>query len=294
MSGTTVLDQINTARRYLYSLHNGQYNRLAAAADADDTAFTFDFDLNGIVPGTTLSIGDELLYVWEASTSAKSATLQRAWDGSDAEAHVDASIVEVSPRFPKFTVRAALLEEIRSWGDAIYRTDTFSLSVTGNTLAYDLPIDPFHQITDVRRSTTATDGRWPRVNHYEVDRHADTSDFPSGVALYIRETLTTPLTLQITYTAPLDLDYFDDAADMEDDVGLAASMLDIAPLGAAWRLLAPREAKRTFTEAQGEPRLAEEVPSGATIRTAAGYKQLRDQRLIEESNRLVSKVALRW
>jgi hypothetical protein len=75
---------------------------------------------------------------------------------------------------------------------------------------------------------------------------------------------------------------------------MPTSTFDIAPLGAAWRLLAPREIKRTFTESKGEERDNREVPAGHITQTAASLKRLRDQRLDEEAAELRAQYAWRF
>lgn len=75
-------------------------------------------------------------------------------------------------------------------------------------------------------------------------------------------------------------------------LGLPDSVADIIALGAAARLVLPREVKRNFTEAQGEPRRAEEVAVGAQVASARALMNLRAQRLSEEVSRLSSQYPL--
>ncbi len=65
-------------------------------------------------------------------------------------------------------------------------------------------------------------------------------------------------------------------------------MLDIPRLGAAWRLLTPREITRSNVQAQGEARDTREVPPGTILRDAAGIQAQRDRRLREEAERLLN------
>ena len=53
------------------------------------------------------------------------------------------------------------------------------------------------------------------------------------------------------------------------------------------RLVAPREIKRNFTEAQGEPRRAAEVPPGAVASSMRTVAALRQQRITTEASRLL-------
>lgn len=290
---TTVADLISTTRQQVYGMHRGEYNKLANNISDSATDLSTTYDLRGLAAGIIISIDDELMYVWNVVTSTNALTVERGWLGTTAASHTAGTVIEVSTRFPQVAIRNALLDELRSWPKSLFRIDTYTASIVSSTTAIDLPIDPFYDVIDVRRSSNQSD-RWNRVRNYEIDRHADPNSFPSGQALYIADLIDTACNLQIVYSAPFDLDYFDNGIDMQIDCGLEDGMCDIPPIGAAWRLLAPREIKRTFTEAQGEARHAEEVPAGITMQTAAQLKRLRDQRIIEESDRLAQSKAIRW
>jgi hypothetical protein len=291
MTVTTVADLIESTRRHLFTSYRAEFNFLTDTITAAATTLALDISpLTGVGRGTVLGIGDELLFV--KSVSTQTCTVARGWQGTTAAAHTSGATVEINPRFPNAIIRDAIRDEIRSWGNQLYRVDSYPITATTDT-AYDLPIDPFIQVLDVRRSSTA-DERWKRVTLYEVDRHANTTSFPSGCALQIQQDIPTGSTIQVTYSAPFDLTYIEDGIEAVEDIGLAESMLDIPPYGAAWRLLSTREVPRTFADAQPEARRSEEVPPGHNDRTAAGLKRIRDQRLAEETSRLIAKTAVRW
>jgi hypothetical protein len=144
----------------------------------------------------------------------------------------------------------------------------------------------------VRRSDSSDD-RWRRIK-YEVVRNANTTSFPSGNALQLQEDMPASVTLQVVYSKPLTLTTFTDTTDLTSTIGMPDSTIDIPPLGACWRLLAPREAKRTFTESKGEERDNREVPAGHITQTAASLKRLRDQRIDEEAAALRAVYAWRF
>jgi hypothetical protein len=294
---TDVSDLIEQTRRHLYGTYRALYNRNSDPLTDATTSITFDFELGRIAAGSIISIDDELIYVWEVNTTTHVATVvSRGWMGTTAAAHDDGSLVEVSPRFPTVLVRQALLDELRSWPDSLYRVDTEEITAVVSTRGYDFPVVPFHDIIEVRRSPlTCEYGIWPEIKEFSVDRHASVTEYTSGQALYINEGLpTTTETLKVLYSAPFSLDYFDDGIDLTYDIGLPESTYDIPPLGAAWRLLAPREVRRSFVEAQGESRRSEEVAPNAAMQTAANLKRLRDERLREEAAKIQAKRSWKW
>jgi hypothetical protein len=113
-----------------------------------------------------------------------------------------------------------------------------------------------------------------------------TTDFASGGALVIYEGGYPGQAIRVRYRAPFgSLTALDD--DVLADTGLPATAHDLPPLGAAVRLVAGREVKRNFTEAQGEPRRAEEVPPTATLQSSRELLRIRQQRIVAEQSRLL-------
>ena len=294
----TVGDQIEETRRHLQGMQRPEFNFLTSTITSGATTLTFDLPQGGIQRNGIISIDDEMMFV--KSVSAQVATVSRGWLGTTAAAHTAAATIEVNPRFPRFAIKEALKEEIRSWPTSLYWVDTItvaSASTSTTDRSYDLTsVGSFYAVRDVRHEpfATTTGGTWPVIDDWEVARNLPTADFASGSALFLAKYLEKAARLQLTVTKPFVTSTWADSTDMETTVKLASSMLDIPPMGAAWRLLAPRETQRTFTEAQSESRLAQDVPPGATITTAERLKRLRDLRIVEEGDRLARQMPLRW
>lgn len=295
---TTVSDLIEETRRQLQGSTRVILNRLASAVTSSATSLTLEFTIN-FGAGAYLALGDEIVYVWSVDTTTKAVTVQRGQLGSKSSAHSAGDIVEVNPEFPKVRIRQALRDEIKSWPNDLFQVDSVSVDATAGYYAQGLNIpvtDDWHYILDVRHSSSG--GRsgsykdaWPQVK-FEVVRDADTSDFANGAAIILQEPVPTG-SLRVTYARPFDCSTFDDSTVLETTVGLSSTMLDIPPVGAAWRLELPREVKRTQTYAQGESRMAEEVEAGAILRAGQFLKAIRDQRISEEAARLRAKYPVR-
>jgi len=283
---TTVEYLINATLRELNGMHRAEWNKLATTVDTDDESVVATFDLKGIAAGSYVGLGNEILYVWDTTVPTKTLTVQRAMLGSTRETHDAGDLIEVNPRFPRFAILAALRDEIRSWIPNLYRiaADTFTLDGGETSINLD-GLGDILKILDVSRVPVNSGDPYTRVA-YRIDRHADTDTFDSGTAIHVTDSPGSTTSYRIVCATPFDVSTFDETTYLVDDIGLAGSMFDIAPLGAAWRLLATREVKRTFTEGQGEPRIAQEVPPGHILQAATGLKQLRDQRIAEEAKRL--------
>jgi hypothetical protein len=111
--------------------------------------------------------------------------------------------------------------------------------------------------------------------------------FASGNMLQLYEPAAPGRAIRVKYRAP-----FGQLVNLTDNVGtvtgLPDSAMDIPPMGAAMRLVAPREIKRNFTESQGEPRRSEEVPPGAVAGSWRGLAGMRAQRILSEAMRLAA------
>ncbi len=285
---STVAGHIQTVRRLLLGAHRPEFNVLDGAIDADDTSLSFLYAPMGIGHASYLAIDSEILYVF--AVQGQSVTVMREALGTTAATHADGAIIECNPRFPDALILDEMRAEIDSWPRSVYRADAVDLTVPTNTTTVDL--DGITGLIDVlevfRKPVTSIDDRYPSIP-FTAKRQMSASDFASGVALSLDRTpaAAQAVDLRVVCAVGFDTSTFEAATDLQADVGLSAGLEDALKYGVAWRLLVGREVKRTFTEAQGEPRHAEEVPPGHSTSTAQAFRVIRDKRLAEEATRLV-------
>lgn len=295
----TVSDLINATRDHLMGTYRSEWNTLAAAVDPTDTTLTFTGDTGGIVRTSYLSIDDELCYVQSVSKSDKTAQVIRGFDSTIPAIHVNNALVEVAPRFPRNRIRRALAAEIMAWPTTLFSVGnlTINLEADGRTYAYDLTpltnasllylLDARHEPwTSMHRNTWPQFEKAPRIN-----RAAPTDLFPSGLAIEILEPIGGNVRAAINYGTPFNTSDFSDPVLLVGDpapgcIGLASSMVDIPSLGAAQRLLAPREIVRTLSEAKDQEATMQELPPGLIGQVAQRLQAARDQRIVEEAERL--------
>lgn len=296
-TATTVGDLVQQTRRHLFGMSRGQLNKLTSGIDDSVTTLSYTYDTT-IAVNAYVAIDDELLFVWAVDESNRALTVARAQLGTVAASHATDAMIEVSPRFPLPTIRDALQDEITSWPNGVYATFSETYSVGSNTLALDLVGVPsnYYDILDVVKKPTTSSTisandpfstSWKQVG-FRPQRDMDTAEFSSGTALFLNETASGGYMVRVSYAAPFDVTTFTDATTLAA-IGLEPSMVDIPPYGAVWRLLSGREVFRTALEAQGENRNAQEVPVGQTIRAASAFEGFRNQRLAEESIRLLNR-----
>ena len=134
----------------------------------------------------------------------------------------------------------------------------------------------------------ASDQNWTDVR-YRFNPDADPGTFPSGQSLTIVSNLgmyDTPRTIRATYATPIDVDTTFTDPDQLGPMGLMSTEVDIPPFGAAWRLMAGREVRRSLTEAQGQVADLTNNPAGYQIKASSEYKTFRDNRLRDAAWRL--------
>jgi hypothetical protein len=283
---TTTSDLIQETKRHLQSGAREEMNKLTSDPGTG-TTLAFDFALGGIATGAVLAAELELIYVW--SVTGSQATVQRGYLGTTAVAHGAGTLVYVNPKFSDFAIFRALSEEIQSYSSPVhglFRMKAIDITYNTATAGYDLAgITDLIDVYDLRWKGYTT-GDWPRIRRWTTSRNMATTEFASGQALLLYDEAGPGRTIRVVYKAKYGALSATLASDVETATGLHGEAHDIPPLGAAARLVAPREVKRSFTESQPESRAAAEVPPGTSTRAAGLLLQLRNQRLREEAARL--------
>src|SRR5581483_10778181 len=123
---------------------------------------------------------------------------------------------------------------------------------------------------------------------------ADPSIFPNGLALELYRPGFPGRPLRVQYKAPYTTPLVNAADDVQTVTGLHPQAHDIPTLGAIMRLVQWRELKRSFSEAQGEPRRAQEVPVGGAETSIKMITQHRTDRIAAERSRLDMQYRRQW
>ena len=286
---TTAADLIDETKRLLLSGQREQHNKLAANTAPGATTLTFTYDLGGIQAGAYVQVDLEVFYVWAVNASAKTATVEPAQIGSVAASHDTGDMVTVNPKFPDHAILRALNEDLYSLSsptNGLYAIKSADLTFAEGRAGYDLAgVTNLVDILEIRAQRDSASRDWPLVSGYEFSRDVNTAQFPSGYALFLTQPGMSGTSLRIRYKATFGaLTLLGD--DVEAVTGLPHTAHDLPPLGAALRLVYPREIKRSFTEAQPDPRRATEVPVGGAIGSTRALAAQRQTRINEEYARL--------
>ena len=288
---TTLQDLVSESKRHLLSQQREPLNKLQTTITNSATTLAFTYDLTSLQAQSYVEIDLEVMYVWSVDASAKTAVVERAQVGSVAAAHSAGAVVRVNPKFPDFAIVKALnddLADLSSPANGLFAVRTVDITSSGSKVGYDLTgTTGLIDIIEVRYDERGGYRSWPVVPSWSLARGVDATAFASGLTLNLHSGPTSGRTVNVLYKGA-----FSPLVNLSDDVltvaGLPLTAHDLPPLGAAMRLVAPREIKRSFPEAQGEPRRAQEVPPGAVGGSYRGLMQLRATRIQSEANRLVA------
>lgn len=290
---TTCADLIRIARqRYLLSEAGEQRNRLTANYTAGQTTLAFQYPLQGIVAGATLSIGLNTFYVWEANVSNQTATVQGGYNSSiDSNASIG-DAVTVTPAWSTHDLFYALNEELAALSapmTGLFQMKQTEFTYNPSRVGFDLPgITNVTSIYELRITQPDQFQRTPRLGNgdWRLERNYLASENSSGYSLKLLTGGYPGQTITVLYRAPFTL-----FTALTDDVtltGFPTTGLDILPMGAAIRVGLGREIRRNDTTRQGDTRRAEEVPAGAVAGAWRGLQGERQQRISDELTRLVA------
>lgn len=261
-----------------------------------------------VTPGSVLSIDDELVYIFDVSTASAgfNATVYRGFRQTTPTPHLSGTLSQINPYFSKHEIRESARDEIRSWAPKVFSIRTVDITALNQVVGYDLGnINVLHslacKISPNNADPLPLDNSWPDIP-FDVNLAANTSVFPSGKSLTITapggifdsmdpgstsDPTTQSQTIHYIYATPFNVDLsFVDTTDLVDGVGVDESDIDIVIYGCAWRLTAGMEIRRNLLNPMQQSGNLQGVPPAAILHEADYYKQMRDDRLRDASNRL--------
>lgn len=286
---TTIADLVADARRMTYGAMSEQINLFADDAAAGATTLTMEMDVSGITPGTVLSSGLNVWYVRGTNVASKEIFVVPGYDNSPQGTAATGDLVMVKPRVTTWYLFNAINDEIKRLSspmNGLYRVGTWTVNVSPTYQTYEVPTAALN-MTNLLRVRY----RWPGTPDVWSDIRPSSYRWlvsETGNKVQLLVNVPSGTEIEFTYKAP-----FAEAAALDDDpvadCGLAESMLDIPPLGASAMLLRTTDARRNQIQAQGDPRRAGEVPSGANLSSASVMDRDYKMRVQDEYARLVQR-----
>lgn len=280
-----MMDLVADTRRMAYGSMADQLNFLAAEALEGAGELTMVMDVDNITPGMVLSSGLNVYYVISVEPPARKVAVYASYDNSLSQALPVGSPVMIRPRVTDWLLFQNVNDIIRALSSATYglyreaswvdKTDT-----TWNT--YEIPPEAANMTGLIRVSVKIPSSGDVWV---EIPRNSIQYQPEHGVIRLTSYWLTSG-DIKFDYKAP-----FTTAVSLTDDVvvdcGLAETMTDIPPLGAAARLLRTTESRRNQIHNQGDSRRAGEVSVTGNTRAAEEMMKDFDSRVNDEYARML-------
>lgn len=293
---TTANDLIDATLDWVLGGQDENVNVLASSPTSSDTALTFSYDLDGIVPGSMIGIDLEVMRVVDINSTSKTATVIRGQRGSTAASHAAGAVVQVSPRFSRWSVFRAINDDLDSLsGFGLFQMKTVEFTFNPSIMGYNLAgVTDIDQIYSVRYEVPGVQKEWPllRQSDFRFERDSATADFASGFSLTLYRQGYAGKKVRVAYKAPFTR-MTAGTDNVQTIAGLPASANDLPPLGASIRLISGHEAGRVGYERQPDVRRQAEVPVGSNISAAQGWMRLRQSRIDDELRRLSRRYPVR-
>jgi hypothetical protein len=167
MARYTVNNVIERVRRQLNSSLRHEFNVLSVSASQTDTTLTLQYDLTPAVrAGAIISIGYELMRVTNVDSSLKQITVIRGWHDSNPELHAAGDELLINPRFTRFDIFDALIDELASWETELYRVVSYQWNVDEDQDTIEVPLeyeDAVGLVQVYRQWTTSDSTAWPSI-----------------------------------------------------------------------------------------------------------------------------------
>ena len=238
-----------------------------------------------------VEIDEELLWVDSYDRVANTATVApygRGYLGTTAATHTADSKVTIAPTFPRFNIKRAINDTIRSLGANIFamKTTTFTFNAAVSTYAFaNLNIK---NILTVHWQDIGPSKEWRPIRKYDFDSVANPEAFgyTSGTdqvqTITLGEAPISGRTVKVVYaTDPVA--FTTNSQDYSTQTGLPESTRDVVILGAAYRLLSFLDPARAAQVSPQADETDSKRPYGASQTATKQLYALYSQRLAEET-----------
>ena len=237
-----------------------------------------------------LEIDEELIWVDNFDRVSNTATVSpygRGYLGTTAATHSAEAKVTISPTFPRFSVKRAINDTIRSLGANIFalKTTTFTFNAAVSTYAFaNLNIK---NILTISWQSIGPSKEWVPIRRWDFDATANPGAFgytstDQVQTITLGEAPISGRTVKISYAT--DPEPFTSNSQVYSTVtGLPESTRDVVILGAAYRLLSFLDPARAAQVSPQADETDNKRPFGASQSATKQLYALYSQRLTEET-----------
>ena len=273
---------------YTFQQDRSTYLRSAVTTTTSSSASPLILSLGSTdsVGKGVVEIDEELLWVDSYDRVANTATVSpygRGYLGTTAATHAADVKVTISPTFPRFNVKRAINDTIRSLGANIFavKTTTFTFNAAQSTYAFnDLNIK---NIITLSWEAIGPTQEWVPIRRYDFDSVADVDTFGSGAqTVTLGEAPIPGRTVKVVYATDPTA-FTSNTEDYVTQSGLPESTRDVVILGAAYRLLSYLDPARAAQTSPQADETDSKRPYGSSQSATKQLYALYTQRLNEET-----------
>ena len=261
---------------------------LAATASTVDAPLTMSLGSSADVGKGTIEINDELIWIDAIDRIGNTATIApygRGYLGTTTAAHAAGDKVTISPTFPRFVVKRAIQDTIKSLGSVIYAVKQASFTFNPAVTTYELSGLDIQNILSMHWEEIGSSKEWIRIRRWDFDSNPDITTWGSGAqTVTIGDRVAPGRTVKVTYaTSPTTLST-SLTTSYSEQTGLPESTRDVVILGAAYRLLAYLDPARASQTSPQADETDNKRPFGSSQNATKQLYALYSQRLAEEKS----------
>ena len=289
----TLSDLIDEVKNNLqgYTLRQDRITYLANSGGISNSAISATIGSSNNLAKGIVEIDDELILVDSYDKTSNTLNIMpgfgRGYQHSTAASHNQYAPVILSPAFPRISIKQAINDTIGSVYPKLWTNATTTLTYNPAVTTYALPSD-IQDITALSWQSVGPSKEWIPINRWRHDKMANTSAFASGETVSIHDRITPGRTIQVAYKkAPTVLSNSTD--EFTTVSGLPSTCRDVIVLGAAYRMLSYVDAGRVNLTSAESDAADTKIPSSAGASVSKYIFALYQQRLNEESTKLMNQ-----
>ena len=195
---------IDETKNLLLTDYVEECDTLGTLLNDSETTVNFTHDTPGIVAGSIIEIGTELMYVFSVNATTNDATVQRGFRGTTAASHSAGDLVTVNPKFPAQLVLNAIndeLADLSSPQNGLYQMKTVEFTYNIAQDGYDLAgvTDDVLTIYQVTYTDDGSEDTEPVLPAWSLRRDRNTASFASGYALILHDDANSGQKVRVQY-----------------------------------------------------------------------------------------------
>jgi hypothetical protein len=246
-----------------------------------------------------IEINEELLWIDTYDRVGNTATVApygRGYLGTTAATHAADTKVTISPTFPRFSIKRAINDTIKSLSGQLFAADTTTITYSSAVSTYRLPATGsslnIRNILSVAYESIGPSKEWIPVRSWRFDSNANSTAFSSEQTISIYDTITSGRNIQIVYSKD-PTPFTSNSEVFTTQTGLPESCRDLVVTGSIYRLLTNLDPARAAMVSPQADEVDSKRPYGSSQSLTRQIYALYTQRLTEEVKSQQNKYPIR-